>query len=362
MTWEKPLVDDTPKKINQAGNILISSTTSAQEKDVALGVLNHWRAVHSYPMHVFKIRLKRTAERVDRSALTVQRLKRVPAIIYKLKRDYPNRPNRIKLFEMQDIAGCRAVLPNVELARELAEKYYIKGELKHKRVKINDYISNPKETGYRSYHIIYEYRSDKENKKEYNGLLIEIQIRSKLQHLWATAIETVDFFTRQAIKTSEGDKEWMDFFKLVSSAFAKMEGCNPVPNTPTNEKELYSQIMEREKELNVIEKMKSWAELIKTIGDIKQNANIKVYLLELDIVGERLIVTGYTKGEEEKAIREYAEAEKRYAGQKQYDVVLVGAENVNDLKKAYPNYFVDTKEFLRNLRKVIDKAGKTYNT
>jgi len=41
--------------------------------------------------------------------------------------------------------------------------------------------------------------------------LIEIQIRSKLQHIWATAVETVGFFTGQAIKSNEGEKEWNDF-------------------------------------------------------------------------------------------------------------------------------------------------------
>jgi len=356
MPWEKPVRGDTPETINQVGEILRNGTAPIKELMTGLDTLNHWRAVHSYPMHVFKIRLKRTAEAVNRSALTVQRLKRVPAIIHKLGRDYPSRPQKIKLYEMQDIAGCRAVLPNVQLARKLAEKYYIKGDLKHKRVRINDYILNPKTSGYRSYHIIYEYLSDKENKKGYNGLLVEIQIRSKLQHLWATAIETVDFFTRQAIKTSEGDKEWTDFFKLVSSAFAIMEGCKPVRNTPTNKKELYGEIKEREKELSVMEKMETWATLIDTIPNIKQNADTKFYLLELDIVGEKLVVTGYSNGEGEKAIREYADAEKKYEGKKQYDVVLVGADNISDLKKGYPNYFVDTKEFLKNLQKVIEKA------
>jgi len=114
--------------------------------------------------------------------------------------------------------------------------------LKHKKAGEKDYIRDTKEDGYRSIHIIYRYNSDKEGKKDYNKLLIEIQIRSKLQHLWATAIETVDFFTRQAIKHNEGEKEWKDFFKIVSSAFAKMEDCPIIPNTQDDEKELYAEI------------------------------------------------------------------------------------------------------------------------
>jgi len=36
-------------------------------------------------------------------------------------------------------------------------------------------------------------------------------------------------------------------------------------------------------------------------------------------------------------------------------VVLVGADDSTDLEKAYPNYFVDTDEFLRYLKKIVDK-------
>src|SRR3989338_8220358 len=168
----------------------------------------------------------------------------------------------MRLSQMQDIGGCRAVLQNVDQVRELCQKYYIKGDLKHKKVGEKDYITTPKKDGYRSIHLIYKYSSDK-GKKEYNGLLVEIQLRSKLQHLWATAIETVDFFTRQAIKSNEGQEEWMDFFRLVSAAFAKIENCPPVPNTITDEKELHYQIKKKEAELNVIKIMSGWTRAMK---------------------------------------------------------------------------------------------------
>jgi len=139
----------------------------------------------------------------------------------------------MKLSRMQDIAGCRAVVSNVSLAKKLYKEGYLRSDLKHIRVNEKDYISYPKSDGYRSIHLVYKYKSKKEGKKDYNGLQIEIQIRSKLQHLWATAIETVDLFTKQAIKSNEGEKEWKDFFRLVSSAFAIMEKPLLVPNTPT---------------------------------------------------------------------------------------------------------------------------------
>ncbi|MFA4906957.1 MAG: hypothetical protein WC602_01670 [archaeon] len=68
-----------------------------------------------------------------------------------------------------------------------------------------------------------------------------------------------------------------------------------------------------------------------------------------------LTVTAYPKSREENALADYAEFERRNKGNKEFDVVLVGADNVIDLKKAYPNYFVDTKEFLESLKKTIKK-------
>ena len=344
-------------KIDFSGDILISEKSSTKELEEALKILDNWRAIHRYPMHIFKKRLKRASEKIDKNALSVQRLKRLPSILKKLQRKYSGNKPTMKLSQMQDIAGCRAVVSNVELARKLYKEGYIKGDLKHKKINEKDYITYPKEDGYRSIHLIYRYKSDKEGKKDYNGLLVEIQIRSKLQHLWATAIETVDFFTRQAIKSNEGQKEWMDFFRLVSSAFAIIENTSPVPNTPTNKKELYSQIKEKEKELQVIRIMNGWTEAVKVFERaVKEKPNLQFFLLELDILQERLNISGYTKNQEEKAISDYAKVEKRNQDKKEYDVVLVGADTTNDLKKAYPNYFVDTREFLIDLQKILDKV------
>ena len=198
-------------------------------EEVALKILDNWRAIHSYPLQVFYVRLRTVSKKLDSTSLTAQRLKRVSSVIAKLQRRYYGKNPSMELTQMQDIAGCRAILSNVTLAKRLAEEEYIKkkGDLKHKLVGTKDYITNPKPDGYRGIHLIYSYKSDKKNKKKYDGLLVEIQIRSKLQHIWATAVETVDFFTRQAIKSNEGQPEWIEFFRLVSSAFAKLENCPP---------------------------------------------------------------------------------------------------------------------------------------
>jgi len=357
MTWSKPKKYDKAK-IDWSGRILKDTSSSKKSINEATNILNSWRAIHSYPLHIFQMTLKNISKKYDKNSLTAQRLKRATSIINKLTRKYEGRSPSMQLSQMQDIAGCRAIVKNVETAKRMYEDYYLKGNLKHKRVGKKDYITSPKKDGYRSFHIIYEYKSDK-GKTEYNGLRVEIQIRSKLQHLWATAVETVDFFTRQAIKFNEGLPDWTDFFKMVSSAFAIKENCPIVEGTPENKKELYSKIKEKEKALGVIHRMEGWTHAMKFFNEKvrdRMKGKPKFFLLELDILGEKLNITAYTQKEELTAIQNYFNLEKRHKGGNDYDVVLVGADTAKDLEKAYPNYFVDTREFISELKKVILKA------
>lgn len=357
MKWKKP--EYNKGELNKVGEILKNKSSTEEEIAKAIEVLNHWRASHSYPLHVFQMTLKNAAKRYDKNALIAQRLKRITSIIYKLGRKYDGKEPTMNLSQMQDIAGCRAIVKDVETAKKIYEEYYLKGNLRHRRVSKKDYITFPKSDGYRSLHLAYEFRSDK-GKRDYNGLKVEIQIRSKLQHLWATAVETVDFFTRQAIKFSEGRPDWADFFKLVSSALAINENCPVVSGTTSNEKDLYSIIREKERKLGVIQRMEGWTRAMKFFNEEvkkKMRGKAKFFLLELDIPGNKLSIKTYTQKQERQAIDDYDRLEKRHRGQTDYDVVLVGAETTKDLEKAYPNYFVDTKDFITELEKIIRKAN-----
>ena len=218
-------------------------------------------------------------------------------------------------------------MSNAMLARRFYHEHFIKSDLKHKLVDQKDYITEPRESGYRGLHLIYRFHSKIPGKRIYNGLLVETQIRSRLQHLWATAVETVDFFTKQAIKSNEANQEWLDFFKLVSSAFAMMENSPLVPDTPGDEKELFLKIKEKEKHLNIIKKMKGWKEAVQifelAIKNKKALQVFRYFLLELDIPNEKLNISTYTKSQEELAIARYSEIERRNTGKKDFDVVLV---------------------------------------
>lgn len=260
---------------------------------------------------------------------------------------------KMRLSRIQDIGGCRVVVPNVKLARRIAKEYVSKNK-RHKRIKSREhnYINKPKLDGYRSIHMVYSYNSINKVGEIFNGRLVEIQIRSQLQHVWATALEIVDLFANQTMKFGGGSPGWKYFFKLVSSAFAMEEKCPLVSETPTNKKELYEEIKRMAKELNVVEKMMAWRA---TVGHLSDKNN-SLFVLKLDIKKKQISYIPFKNDKEgwEKANEEYAREEKKYREDKDCDLVLVGADNIKDLTYGYRNYFADTEEFLKQLKIILD--------
>ena len=132
MGWPKPEYDKSDVK--KAGSILRNQKSNEKGVSGAIEILNNWRAIHSYPLHVFQVKLNRVSKNRDRNSLVAQRLKRESSIIRKLKRRYDNKKPTMELTQMQDIAGCRAIVKNVKIAKEIYEQDYLKGDLKHKKV------------------------------------------------------------------------------------------------------------------------------------------------------------------------------------------------------------------------------------
>ncbi|MBN3017364.1 hypothetical protein JXX18_16350, partial [Ruthenibacterium lactatiformans] len=74
------------------------------------------------------------------------------------------------------------------------------------------------------------------------NMLIEIQFRTHLQHLWATAVETMGLFTKEAIKSGQGDAEVKRFFQLASALIAKKENQPIPPNVVDDIDEIISEL------------------------------------------------------------------------------------------------------------------------
>ena len=177
LAYGDAMSDLTTSRVNRAGQ-RIRRIARGQESDservaAAIDTLVGFRALHAIPLQ--------TATRGLRSAVTSerlpvqvsQRLKRVPTIIDKLLRE-PTLP----LSRMQDIGGCRAILPTIPDIRAVQERL-ARPSRARELVAVSDYIEDPRDSGYRGVHLIMLYR----------GRIVEIQLRTPVMHEWAATVE-----------------------------------------------------------------------------------------------------------------------------------------------------------------------------
>lgn len=348
-----PVPQESRSKINKAGQILAGGS-ELFEYEWATGLVHKWRACHAYPINTFQATLRRKLSKYTGDAIVAQRLKRMPTIIDKLKR-YPN----MQLVTMQDIGGVRAILNSVKDVYNLASEYKDQSRFTHELVKENDYIARPRDAdGYRSLHLIYRYKN--KQAPDYDGLLLELQIRTKLQHAWATAVETMGTFLGQALKSRQGDKEWLDFFNLVSSAFSHLEQTGSVPkHSGMSQSEVFRAVSKADEELRVLEKIRGYS---LAVDEISKKGNSEkgssYHLVILNSFQKTVQIKPYNRGSIDQAVADYAKIEEQAAKGEKIESVLVSAGPLADLRKAYPNFFLDIGDFVTQIEAIIEAGRK----
>jgi ppGpp synthetase/RelA/SpoT-type nucleotidyltranferase len=137
---------------------------------------------------------------IGEPVLVAQRLKRRPRIVEKLVR-HPT----MGVSRMQDVAGCRAELTNldaVDLGRRRIEQagWSIADE--------DDYNADPKTTGYRAVHLVVIR----------DATPVEIQLRTTWQQGWAAAVERLDLRYGLTLKDGHGPEPLARFMERVAYA------------------------------------------------------------------------------------------------------------------------------------------------
>lgn len=337
-------------QVRRAGEILcVGDPTSVAD---VMPIITNWRAAHAYPLNTFQATLRRRLRtlgtRAAERSLVGERLKRLPSIEAKLRRQVG-----MKLERMQDIAGLRAVVPDMAALKRL-HAMYATGGLAHELRSTHNYVQSPKDDGYRSIHLVYRYNSRRA--PIYNGLSVELQMRTRLQHAWATGVETVDIFAKQAIKAGNPDPKWAVFFRLASAAFALQEG------TPQHKdfegqsiEEISAQLADAEEALDVLFKLRGFRLAAKAIhgGDRSRAA---YHLVVLNTATQMLRVTPFSEARLQEANESYAEVERLAALGEPLDPVLVAGGSVDQLRKTYPNYFLDAGVFIEKVARLCKRA------
>lgn len=329
-------------KIDRAGELLKNKLSSDVEITQALNILSGWRAYHAMPLDTFATALRKKTQKITDYAVVAQRLKRTPSILQKLSNH-----KTMRLSAMQDIGGVRAILDTAEEVYEVLNLYK-KSKSKHALFSLDDYIETPKKDGYRSIHLVYKLAKTP-------SLFLEIQLRSQLQHIWATGVEVFGTLQNSSFKSGQGNRKWLEFFCLLSSVLAIKEN-KPVLKAHTNisKADLVSQVQKQIQDLKVIENLSVYTAVYKTISTNTNTGRKGHYsLIVLNSRENTISVETYGTSQFENAAQNYLDLEKKYFEDPQINVVLVNSGDIKKLELSYPNYFMDTKVLVQNLSLIM---------
>lgn len=306
--------------------------------------LTWWRDSHSASLnYLVKMLEKDLLESKVTQYSISQRLKRIYSIKLKL-----GRFENMQLSMMDDIAGTRVVLECLSDVENLYNQ--LKGkDLKYKLLKVNNYISRPKEDGYRGIHLVY-----RTNKKP--AVQIELQLRTNLQHVWATAVEVFGTIIKTSFKTGDGEQRWRNFFRLLSSSFAQKEGTSILAEHEVLSQENLNQVLVKLiKELNIIEKLNAYTSVYRSdwMSSRSKGRMGKYALLILDNISNTTKVEFFSEKNRLIGLKKYSEVENNYLDSEKINAVFISVDDMNKLSKAYPNYFMDTKELIQYLSLIV---------
>ncbi len=355
MAWTRR--DHSRADIDRMGSLLVPwwsdpKTPNPPNLGTAYGTIQNWRASHGMPLLVFRGHLAKRAEKISPDAIVAQRLKRFSSIMKKLVRE-----PTMKLSQMQDLGGCRAIMPDMASLMALHELYrdanddFVQGE---GGMKCYDYIRTPKPDGYRGIHLVGRYKARAEKNEHWNGHRIEIQLRTRLQHAFSTAVETVTTFTKQPLKFGGGSEDWRRFFSLVGTVFAIEEGTAPIPGTPDQNDRLEIELRRLLQNLHVRRRLRGWTKALSTLPK-KEMKGAKWILLVLDTTQDTIQSIGFSDHKKALATVDLIETSPEARTK---DAVLVGVNSIRSLRTAYPNYYADTAAFIAALNRVLRKRKK----
>jgi ppGpp synthetase/RelA/SpoT-type nucleotidyltranferase len=263
------------KKVHNASSILRDKNNGNDSElfDHAMQILSYWRFTHESSLDSATKLLESKCEKIDKSFIVGKRLKRSESIINKLVRF-----EAMSLRNMSDIGGARAIVSNIKRVNKVVREIQAHPSIYRKR----DYINKPKEDGYRGVHLLGEFLNNEKQKRK-----IEIQIRTKIQHSWATTIEIVDLFTSQSLKSNIGHQDWKEFFLLIAKQF------NIIELLPE-----YGMVSDKELLFKYAKFVNKDSQFLKEIGRIKEislHLNIRQNLLVYAESLKRIDISNFVK-------------------------------------------------------------------
>lgn len=275
----------TKSAVKKAGKNAAAAGDMNRVDQCDLEILDEWRRAHLKPLSAVAMWLRSPA--LDATGLApAQRLKRRDTFLDKLI------TGRAKdASTMHDLGGCRLIFQDLSILRKFQKYLDHKSRARHRLLHPNDkydYILRPKETGYRGVHYVYAYASSAEDRTELAGLKIEIQLRTGVQHAWATAVEIADLVYDTRTKFEDGSSEYGQFFKMASELLARYHEGTTSCLPEMSDSELMKRFSDLENKIGLLDRLGKLREQ----GDISQIKQHTVLAFRYD---DTVDIYGFTK-------------------------------------------------------------------
>lgn len=343
------------KEVERAGKLLASFDGARDDPALsqAFEVLAYWKSAFQDPIDEMNSLLRGLLPKYP-STNVASRIKRNEAIVNKLHRT----GKTYSLRTMDDIAGCRVTVPDMLELRAIACDIY-EAVGSSSSIKLvgksaaRNYIDNPKADGYRSLHIITLHDSPSYG---YQGLHCETQVRTKLQHAWATSLETYGAIARTSLKSGEGTFQERRLFSCVSELFALAEGTTHVPGVPHDKDALTEEIRLLEGKVNAFARLRASTESVSFVSESGDFEDDALCLLDIDYAQQATNIYVFPPDCVMVAQQRYAhlEGEKDSEGADTLrDVLLVRVSSFRSLTEAYPNYSTDIAQVFSSLEDMV---------
>ncbi|WP_141270328.1 hypothetical protein [Kocuria varians] len=174
-----------------------------------------------------------------------------------------------------------------------------------------------------------------------------MQLRTELQHAWATAVETMDLFSGSRLKYDDADDALVKFFAIASSLMADHENTAPIPGVDGSKYDMRCELESLNSQTRALARLNEYSQLVKSHS---KDPNTKAVILKLDMETQNLETTPYSSMRS--AEKNLAELEADASDS--IDVVLVQVQKIHQLRRAYPNYFADTEQFSKFIASQLD--------
>ncbi|WP_281322765.1 hypothetical protein [Flavobacterium aestivum] len=319
----------TNGEINRLGDKIRENYIKDSLEENTLNELQIYRTSHKDSLaKVFNAMCNLNRKMGKRSIITY-RIKRFESIIGKLYR-FP----KMEFSRMWDIGGCRCIVNNNEEVyefKELIEKSDILVIRKEK-----DYIIAPQTEGYKSLHLYISLKND-------TNKVIELQIRNKDDHNWATLVEITDLLFDAKLKEYGKDKELLRFHFLLSKR-SELSTDEKKEIAKTIKKYKYFEKLSNVFSRNYIQIRKQWLNI-----ESKNNHNYFLIETKKDEVPK---ITSY---------RKFDEAEENYfniyKNNQTANVVLthLPKPDYEQISIAYSNYILTFHSFLDDSYEIFER-------